>query len=56
LTPRSARPSANAAPTPSDAPAHIAGDYPEWLDGYLAQVFGEDEAAQLIEFAGGPVR
>src|SRR6202140_426463 len=22
-----------------NAPAHIAGDYPEWLDGYLAQVF-----------------
>src|SRR3978361_279936 len=21
-----------------EAPAHIAGDYPEWLDGYLAQV------------------
>ena len=25
-----------------NAPAHIAGDYPEWLDGYLAQVFGDD--------------
>src|SRR6202012_1229049 len=24
-----------------DAPAHIAGDYPEWLDPYLAQVFGD---------------
>ena len=22
----------------ADAPAHIAGDYPDWLDGYLAQV------------------
>ena len=21
-----------------DAPAHVAGDYPDWLDGYLAQV------------------
>src|SRR6201999_2795273 len=25
----------------ADAPAHIAGDYPEWLDPYLAQVFGD---------------
>src|SRR3981189_1713594 len=24
----------------ADAPAHIAGDYPEWLDGYLTKVFG----------------
>src|ERR1700726_1278399 len=24
----------------ADAPAHIAGDYPEWLDPYLAQAFG----------------
>src|SRR4029079_15619258 len=31
--------------TLADAPAHIAGDYPEWLDGYLAQSFGEDRAA-----------
>src|SRR6202047_4765260 len=23
-----------------DAPAHIAGDYPEWLDPYLAPAFG----------------
>src|ERR1700730_10041077 len=29
-----------------DAPAHIAGDYPEWLDGYLAQVFGDDRVAE----------
>ena len=28
-----------------DAPAHIAGDYPEWLDPYFAEVFGEDRAA-----------
>src|SRR5206468_5607221 len=26
--------------TLSDAPAHVAGDYPEWLEDYLAQVFG----------------
>ena len=25
----------------ADAPAHIAGDYPEWLDGYLTQIFGD---------------
>src|SRR3977135_1090287 len=25
----------------AEAPPSIAGDYPEWLDGYLAQVFGD---------------
>jgi 16S rRNA (cytosine967-C5)-methyltransferase len=33
-----------------DAPAHVRGDYPEWLDPYFAAVFGEqraDEAAAL---------
>jgi 16S rRNA (cytosine967-C5)-methyltransferase len=25
----------------TNAPAHVAGDYPEWLDGHLARVFGE---------------
>ena len=29
-----------------DAPAAVAGDYPEWLDGYLAQVFGDDRVAE----------
>jgi len=28
------------------APAHIAGDYPEWLDPHFATVFGEERAAQ----------
>src|SRR3984893_1749516 len=28
------------------APAPIAGDYPEWLDGYLAPVFGADRGAE----------
>ncbi|MGB6730135.1 MAG: RsmB/NOP family class I SAM-dependent RNA methyltransferase [Xanthobacteraceae bacterium] len=28
------------------APAHIEGDYPEWLDPYLARVFGDDRAAE----------
>jgi 16S rRNA (cytosine967-C5)-methyltransferase len=30
--------------TLADAPPHIAGDYPEWLDDPLARVFGEDRA------------
>jgi 16S rRNA (cytosine967-C5)-methyltransferase len=33
------------------APAHIAGDYPEWLDPYLAEVFGEDRAAEATAMA-----
>ncbi|HUI96150.1 MAG TPA: RsmB/NOP family class I SAM-dependent RNA methyltransferase [Xanthobacteraceae bacterium] len=28
------------------APAHVAGDYPEWLDGPLARVFGEARAEE----------
>src|SRR6202047_802330 len=35
----------------ADAPAPIAGDYPEWLDGYLAQVFGEDRVAEAVAMA-----
>src|SRR5260370_29229505 len=34
-----------------DAPAHIAGDYPEWLDGYLAQAFGDDRVAEATAMA-----
>src|SRR5262249_4617198 len=26
------------------APAHVAGDYPEWLDPHFAQAFGEERA------------
>src|SRR3979490_3091308 len=33
------------------APSHIAGDYPEWLDGYLAQVFGDDRVAEATAMA-----
>src|SRR6266571_5151778 len=33
------------------APSHIAGDYPEWLDGYLAQVFGDDRLAEATAMA-----
>ena len=35
----------------ADAPAHIAGDYPEWLDGYLTQVFGDDRVAEATAMA-----
>src|SRR5712672_1193976 len=35
----------------ADAPAHIAGDYPEWLDSHLAQVFGDDRAAEATAMA-----
>src|SRR6195256_4250973 len=34
-----------------EAPAPIAGDYPDWLDGYLAQVFGEDRVAEATAMA-----
>src|SRR5260370_35484418 len=34
-----------------NAPAHIAGDYPEWLDGYLAQLFGDDRVAEATAMA-----
>ncbi|MEH6950242.1 RsmB/NOP family class I SAM-dependent RNA methyltransferase [Nitrobacter sp. NHB1] len=37
--------------TVMDAPAHIAGDYPEWLDGYLADVFGDDRAVEAAAMA-----
>jgi 16S rRNA (cytosine967-C5)-methyltransferase len=33
------------------APSHIAGDYPEWLDGALAQVFGDDRVAETAAMA-----
>jgi 16S rRNA (cytosine967-C5)-methyltransferase len=35
----------------ADAPAPVAGDYPEWLDPHLAQVFGEDRAAEAAAMA-----
>jgi 16S rRNA (cytosine967-C5)-methyltransferase len=37
--------------SPEDAPAPVAGDYPEWLDPYLAQVFGGDRAAEAAAMA-----
>jgi 16S rRNA (cytosine967-C5)-methyltransferase len=33
------------------APAHIAGDYPEWIDATLAQVFGDDRVAEATAMA-----
>jgi 16S rRNA (cytosine967-C5)-methyltransferase len=35
----------------ADAPAAIAGDYPEWLDPHLAKVFGDDRAAEATAMA-----
>jgi 16S rRNA (cytosine967-C5)-methyltransferase len=34
-----------------DAPAPVAGDYPEWLDPYLASVFGDDRVAEATAMA-----
>src|SRR6476660_115242 len=34
-----------------NAPAHIAGDYPEWLDGHLAAVFGDDRVQEATAMA-----
>lgn len=34
------------ATTLDDAPAHVRGDYPEWLEASLAAVFGEERAAE----------
>jgi 16S rRNA (cytosine967-C5)-methyltransferase len=30
----------------SGAPAHVEGEYPDWLDPYFARVFGEERAAE----------
>src|SRR3954447_9393307 len=35
----------------ADAPPHVAGDYPQWLDGALAEVFGEQRAAEAAAMA-----
>lgn len=32
--------------TVDDAPMHVLGDYPDWLDPYFAEVFGEERAAE----------
>ena len=33
------------------APAHVLGDYPEWLDPYFSRVFGDDRAAEGASLA-----
>jgi 16S rRNA (cytosine967-C5)-methyltransferase len=35
-----------AASSLAGAPAHVEGDYPEWLDAHLARVFGDERAAE----------
>ena len=37
--------------SPESAPAPIAGDYPEWLDPYLAKTFGEARALEAAAMA-----
>jgi 16S rRNA (cytosine967-C5)-methyltransferase len=37
--------------SPQDAPSPVAGDYPDWLDPYLARVFGEQRAAEAAAMA-----
>src|ERR1700738_284004 len=37
--------------SPEHAPPPVAGDYPEWLDPYLAKVFGDDRAAEAAAMA-----
>src|ERR1700744_1832534 len=43
--------SALATRSTADAPAPVAGDYPEWLDPYLAKVFSDDRAAEAAAMA-----
>jgi 16S rRNA (cytosine967-C5)-methyltransferase len=35
----------------TEAPTPVAGDYPEWLDPYLADVFGDDRVAEATALA-----
>jgi 16S rRNA (cytosine967-C5)-methyltransferase len=37
--------------TLADAPAHVAGDFPQWLDPHLARVFGDERAAEAAALA-----
>jgi 16S rRNA (cytosine967-C5)-methyltransferase len=43
--------SALASRTTEGAPQPVAGDYPDWLDPYLAAVFGDDRAAEAKAMA-----
>jgi 16S rRNA (cytosine967-C5)-methyltransferase len=36
----------------NEAPAHVRGDYPEWLDPHFARVFGDDRAEEGAALAG----
>jgi 16S rRNA (cytosine967-C5)-methyltransferase len=40
-----------ASATLNNAPAHVAGDYPEWLDAYLARTFGDDRVEEAVALA-----
>lgn len=40
-----------ASSTLDGAAPHVAGDYPEWLDPYLADVFGDDRVAETAAMA-----
>jgi 16S rRNA (cytosine967-C5)-methyltransferase len=44
--PDAAEAKALAAPALEGAPAHVSGDYPDWLDPYFAAVFGEERAEE----------
>jgi 16S rRNA (cytosine967-C5)-methyltransferase len=44
--PDAAETKAIAAELPASAPAHVRGDYPEWLDPHFAIVFGDDRAEE----------
>jgi len=35
----------------ADAPAPVAGDYPDWLDAHFARAFGDERAAELAALA-----
>jgi 16S rRNA (cytosine967-C5)-methyltransferase len=46
LPPDAAEADALAAALRDDAPAHVRGDYPEWLDPYFEAVFGDERAEE----------
>src|SRR6201989_1154992 len=46
-----AEPAALSSGSLQGAPAHIAGDYPEWLDAQFAAIFGEDRVAEATAMA-----
>lgn len=40
-----------ARPNTAEAPAPVAGDYPDWLEPHIARVFGEGRAAEMAALA-----